>query len=251
MQTLNGDHALECLEDYIPWARRVANAAARRIPAELREDAVSEGMIGLVQAWERFDGDRGAFKAYAYRRISGAVVDFSRSGTRATRKCYQMFQTREFLREEWGRYPSVQELANETGIRVRDVEHYLRSGMGTPPLSLSEPRNNGDKSDESVMLVDTIVAEDGRDWDLDILIEQMIEIAEKEIAKFHPREQILLRGWYLENKSLRQLAPEVGLAVPTASQIRIACGKLFLRRLLRHLEPHRSEAVLALEAPSS
>ena len=49
-------------------------------PGAAREEAVSAGLLGLVEAADRFDPSRGVpFDAFARRRVHGAVLDFLRA----------------------------------------------------------------------------------------------------------------------------------------------------------------------------
>jgi len=66
---------------HVELARRVARHAAARVPAgAAREEAVSAGLLGLVEAADRFDPTRGVpFDAFARRRVQGAVLDFLRA----------------------------------------------------------------------------------------------------------------------------------------------------------------------------
>jgi RNA polymerase sigma factor for flagellar operon FliA len=66
---------------HVELAKRVARHAACRVPAgAAREEAISAGLLGLVEAADRFDPSRGVpFDAFARRRVLGAVLDFLRA----------------------------------------------------------------------------------------------------------------------------------------------------------------------------
>ncbi len=50
------------------------------LPVSMKEDFISAGYVGLVEAAGRFDANRGyEFKTYAYQRIRGAIIDHIRS----------------------------------------------------------------------------------------------------------------------------------------------------------------------------
>ncbi len=62
-----------------PLVRSIAARLRRRVPQLDSEDLVSAGMIGLIEAVDRFDGARGvAFGTFAYPRIKGAILDEAR-----------------------------------------------------------------------------------------------------------------------------------------------------------------------------
>lgn len=87
--TQKGDALLE----YYPMVRRIAHRAAATygLPVGVEaSDLVSSGVIGLAEAWERYDVSRGvAFEAFAVPRIKGAVVDAIRAADWVPRKARQ------------------------------------------------------------------------------------------------------------------------------------------------------------------
>jgi RNA polymerase sigma factor for flagellar operon FliA len=68
---------------YIPFVERIASRVHRMYGAEVpREDLVSFGMLGLIDAIDRFDTEEGSsFERYAYFRIFGAMLDGTRRWT--------------------------------------------------------------------------------------------------------------------------------------------------------------------------
>lgn len=83
----------EALLEYYPMVRRIAHRAAATygLPVGVEaSDLVSSGIIGLAEAWDRFDGSRGvAFEAFAVPRVKGAVVDAIRASDWVPRKARQ------------------------------------------------------------------------------------------------------------------------------------------------------------------
>jgi RNA polymerase sigma factor for flagellar operon FliA len=83
----------EALIEYYPMVNRIAHrtAATYGLPVGLEaSDLVSSGVIGLAEAWERFDASRGvAFEAYAVPRVRGAIIDAIRASDWVPRKARQ------------------------------------------------------------------------------------------------------------------------------------------------------------------
>ena len=83
----------EALLEYYPMVHRIAHRAAATygLPVGLEaSDLVSSGVIGLAEAWERYDPARGvAFEAYAVPRVRGAVIDAIRASDWVPRKARQ------------------------------------------------------------------------------------------------------------------------------------------------------------------
>ena len=83
----------DALIEYYPMVTRIAHRAAATygLPVGLEaSDLVSSGVIGLAEAWERFDASRGvAFEAYAVPRVRGAIIDAIRASDWVPRKARQ------------------------------------------------------------------------------------------------------------------------------------------------------------------
>jgi len=83
----------EALLEYHPMVTRIAHrvAATYGLPVGLEaSDLVSSGVIGLAEAWERYDSARGvAFEAYAVPRVRGAIIDAIRASDWVPRKARQ------------------------------------------------------------------------------------------------------------------------------------------------------------------
>ena len=73
-------------------AKRIASRMARRCPSWIaREDLIAAGMIGLIEAADRYDATREEpFLAFAEHRIRGAVLDELRRGDMMPRRHRQM-----------------------------------------------------------------------------------------------------------------------------------------------------------------
>jgi len=118
------------ITDHADAARRIALRMARRCPEWVaREDIVAAGMLGLIEAAERYDATRQEpFLAFAEHRIRGAVLDELRRGDIMPRRVRQLARKiataiREL--EKVGHVASDQCIADALGVTL---EHY-RTGM--------------------------------------------------------------------------------------------------------------------------
>jgi RNA polymerase sigma factor FliA len=111
------------IRDHADAARRIALRMARRCPDWVaREDIVSAGMLGLIEAAERYDGTRAEpFLAFAEHRIRGAVLDELRRGDIMPRRVRQLARKisaaiREL--EKDGETASEQRIADALGVTI-------------------------------------------------------------------------------------------------------------------------------------
>src|ERR671928_1948754 len=130
----------------IPFVEQLARRVAATMPHSIDiGDLVQDGMIGLIDAANRFDEARGIkFETFAERRVRGAMIDALRKdawprGVRRQRR--ELDAAREALRRELGAEPSLADLAARVGsdearlsrtiVRINTIE-------STSPLSAGE-----------------------------------------------------------------------------------------------------------------
>src|SRR5919106_5479641 len=116
---------------YAPWVKFIALRMAAKLPSHIQaEDLISAGIIGLIDALDKFNPAREVqFKTYAQIRIQGAMKDELRSldwASRSTRqKVKRLEQAYAALERELGRPPSSEEVANSLGIEMDEFEEIL------------------------------------------------------------------------------------------------------------------------------
>src|ERR687891_999159 len=130
----------------LPFVEGLARRMASSMPHSIDiGDLVQDGMLGLIDAANRFDEGRGIkFETFAERRVRGAMIDALRReawprGVRRQRR--ELEAAREQLRRELGAEPSLADLAARVGsdearlgrtiVRITTIE-------STSPLSASE-----------------------------------------------------------------------------------------------------------------
>ncbi len=112
---------------FFPYIEKVARRLARRLPAHVEiDDLISSGVIGLMEAADRFDPKRvDRFEAFAEFRIRGAMLDDLRSRDTLSRDMRRLSnELREATRRleaQLGRTPDQQEIAEALGVEVEEL----------------------------------------------------------------------------------------------------------------------------------
>lgn len=121
------------IEEHVPLVYRVVRRM-RDIPPHMVDDAIQEGMFGLLDACARFNPDRGAsFSTYAAMRIRGAALDYLRSqdvlSRNARRDLHLVEHAESELAADQTQRADEDVLAAKAGM---SVEKLRRLRMGAP-----------------------------------------------------------------------------------------------------------------------
>src|SRR5512136_3092478 len=114
-------------ERFFPYIEKVARRLARRLPAHVEiDDLISSGVIGLMEAAERFDPKRvDRFEAFAEFRIRGAMLDDLRARDTLSRDMRRLSnELREATRKlesQLGRTPDQGELGLSQGTKATEI----------------------------------------------------------------------------------------------------------------------------------
>lgn len=118
----------ELAEYYLPLVKMVAGRLAISLPSHVdKEDLLSSGFFGLLDAIDRYDAQRkNKFETYAGVRVRGAMLDYLRS------KDWVPVTMRQKIR----RYEqAVYDLENELGRPAKDEELAAKLGISLTELS--------------------------------------------------------------------------------------------------------------------
>ncbi len=115
------------IREHADVARRIALRMARRCPDWVaREDLISAGMVGLIEAADRYDGSRQEpFISFAEHRIRGAVLDELRRGDIMPRRVRQLARKINSAIKELeksGEQASDDRVASALGVSLTDYQ---------------------------------------------------------------------------------------------------------------------------------
>lgn len=189
-------------------------------PLATREDLEDVGLLGLLQALDSYDPERGTpFVSYAYGRIRGALVDYLRSIDalpRERRRRLAEAQTAiETLRQMLGAEPEDQDVADYLGISLSEYHSLLRDAQSRYALSLHEP--SGAEGEQS--LLESLPNDEALDHFDAVDKESFYTYVAALVAELPEREQTILALYYYEELTLREIASLLNLTEARISQI--------------------------------
>ncbi len=137
--------------EYAPLVKYIANRIAMRLPPHIEvSDLINAGVIGLIDAIEKFDPDKEVkFKTYAEIRIRGAILDELRSMDwipRSIRKVInKLVNAYQELEQQLGRPAKDEEIAELLGLQMEEFYKLLKHSAGAPLISLDVMVDHDDK----------------------------------------------------------------------------------------------------------
>lgn len=226
------------LLQYTPLVKYVVGRLSINLPAHLEHgDLVSWGILGLIEAVDRFDPARGTqFQAYAVCRIRGAIIDQLRSQgalRRASlRKARLIEETVALLQAELGRAPDEREIAARLGIGLDELQSQLAA---TAPVVISLECAGSSLEPEGLSLAETIADERCPDPLEHLEHEEAVGALAAAIDELPERERILVGLRYHEGLTVKEISQVLGVSESRVSQLHTQ-ALLRLRARLRNGE---------------
>jgi RNA polymerase sigma factor FliA len=232
---LNGEQEKLLLE-HLPIVRFLARRIHERLPQHVDvEDLVSAGVVGLMDAFVKFDpGKRVQFRSYAQFRIRGAILDSLRtldwSPRELRRKGRAVEEAIRTLTARLGRPPGEFEIATEMGLSLEDYQQLLGDLKGLEIGTLHVERNE-ESGEEELAYVPGRPEEDPL---FRCLRGELQERLADAIANLPERERIVMTLYYYEEMTMREIGLALGVVESRVSQVH-ASAIVHLRAALRDL----------------
>jgi RNA polymerase sigma factor for flagellar operon FliA len=210
---------------YSPLVKFVAGRTGARLPSHVEQaDLISYGMLGLIEAMDRFDPRRRIrFETFAMQRIRGAIIDELRSldwVPRSVRsRAREIEEANAKLENRLGRAPTDAELADELGINDVELQESLIQISNSSILALEELWMTPDSSGDRVSLLDTIEDENAPDPQAALDTSEVRDLLQDAIQDLPEREQLVIALYYFENLTLREIGEVLGVTESRVSQL--------------------------------
>jgi RNA polymerase sigma factor for flagellar operon FliA len=232
---LNGEQERVLLE-HLPIVRFLARRIHERLPQHVDiEDLVSAGVVGLMDAFSKFDpAKKVQFRSYAQFRIRGAILDSLRtldwSPRELRRKGRAVEEAIRLLTARAGHAPGEAEVAAEMGIALEDYQLLLGDLKGLEIGTLHMERNE-DSGEEELAYVPGRPEEDPLFCCLRGELEERLAEA---IVNLPDRERLVMTLYYYEEMTMREIGLALGVVESRVSQVH-ASAVVHLRGALKDL----------------
>ena len=218
---------------YYPLVRKIAFRISAGLPKHIDvEDLIHIGIVGLIEAIDRYNPQHSpSFSAYAQIRIQGSILDNLRKQDWVPRsvrdRSNRIERAKHELQGRLQRRPNSEEIAKHLFMSPKDFQAYLRKADVRVLLSTE------DLVGENFKIGDKIADNTNDPQQTSIEQEHNTLIAFK-LTQLKPREQLIVRMYYFEDYSFKEIAEQMGITESRISQIH-SNVKIKLRKMLSNL----------------
>jgi RNA polymerase sigma factor for flagellar operon FliA len=236
------------VEQYSSLIKYLADRLAARLPDHVnKDDLISSGVLGLIDAVDKFDPSRAImFKTYAEFRIKGAMLDELRNLDWVPRsirkKANQLERLWQRLEGELGHPPNDEEAAEAMGLSVGDYLKHLDEVRTINILDL-DAFKAVDKSGarETRDLYDILADENALDA-LTVLSQgEVRNVLAGAIEELAEKERLVITLYYHEELTMKEIGQVLGYTESRISQLHTK-SLLRLRTKLRRYFEERGRA---------
>jgi RNA polymerase sigma factor for flagellar operon FliA len=206
----------EYASKFFPYIEKVARRLARRLPAHVDiDDLISSGVIGLMEAADRFDPTRvDRFEAFAEFRIRGAMLDDLRARDTLSRDMRRLSnELRDATRKlegQLGRSPDQQELAQKLGVKVDELYARQQKLSGSSVVGID---------DAGPDFLDRTGDENALDPFEETAHRETVARLVGSIDTLPEKMQQVLSLYYIENLNLKEIGDVLGVTESRVCQI--------------------------------
>jgi RNA polymerase sigma factor for flagellar operon FliA len=197
--------------DHLHLVKHAIGRLVDRLPTGIdSENLESAGILGLVEAANRFDPERGVkFETYAYLRIRGAVVDEMRRNSCLPQ---QMLEQVASVRRAYQQLPvpvTVEGLTEMTGLSEDQVVDSLGAMRMARTVSLDKLLKATETEPASPCDQPSYQAEQA----------ELHRLLAEAIAALPERQRLVVTLYYLEDLRLKEIGELVGLSESRISRV--------------------------------
>jgi RNA polymerase sigma factor for flagellar operon FliA len=228
------------IEEHAPLVKWVVSRMVVNSTGELdRDDLISSGTIGLIQAVDRFDPAQGVpFRTYAVSRIRGAIIDALRASDRLPRSVRQKAKRFAAAQHELsadGAQPSHAQLAAAMGMTPKEYDE-MRVNCTWQTVSLNELMDRPNSDGDSDAFREIASDSDTGDFSQRLEEKETLEALTQAVAALPARELMLVSLYYKDGMTMREICQILDVSESRISQLH----RRALERLRAHMQADRA-----------
>ena len=222
----------EIIRENLPLVRQVAQRfhVGPSSPVEMR-DLLQYGVIGLIDACEKFDETKGtSFQSYARFRIRGSILDGLRHldflPRSVRRKRRELFAATQRVEQHQQQAASSEDIAQEMDIDPAELRALLESVRGATLSSVEDMTDRGCEAE----LAEAMGASSQEGPDARLEQAEVRALLMDALDTLPEKERLALSLYYYEELTMREVGEVLGVTESRVSQLHAkALGRLRCR----------------------
>jgi RNA polymerase sigma factor for flagellar operon FliA len=213
----------ELILEYAPLIKFIAQKIAVRLPSNIElDDLMSSGVIGLMDAIEKYDPTRdNKFKTYAEFRIRGAILDELRAQDWVPRsvrdKAKLLDRTMIDLEVALGRTASDEEIAEKLNMSMDEFYDLLNQVRPVSVLSIDEAATFSNVDKKSIL--NLLEATKLNNPFTQLNLKSVKDIVTQSIEELPERQRLVLSLYYYEDLNLKEIGKVLRVTESRVSQL--------------------------------
>lgn len=209
------------IENYLHIVDYVSSRLAIGLPKNIsKDDLASNGVMGLIDAVDKFDYQRGyQFETYGSWRVRGAILDSLRQGDWVPRsvreKAKKIEDAFQHLEQNYLRSVNDSEMSKYLGVSEKEYHNMLQEVAVMTLCSLEDPI----REEETETRLSTLIDENAKNPDYKVNEHFLKEALVKGIEKLTDKERTVVSLLYYEDLSLSEIAEVMSLSPSRISQL--------------------------------
>jgi RNA polymerase sigma factor for flagellar operon FliA len=210
----------QLVQRFAPLVKRIAYHLMARLPSSVQvDDLVQNGMMGLLDAINRFEAGMGAqFETYAAQRIRGAMLDGLRENDWLPRSLRRDFRKIEIaisqLEQQYGRTPSEQELADSFSMTLADYQKMLQDARGHQLISFEDMIEEGEED-----FLERHLTDESSEPSKLLEDQSLRDLLVQGIESLPEREKLMMALYYEQDLNLREIGEVMGVTESRVCQL--------------------------------
>ena len=206
---------------YAPLIKYIATRIAARLPMHIEiQDLINSGVLGLMDAIEKFDPDKGVkFETYAEYRIKGSILDSLRAldwVPRSVRKVATLLEnTYADLEKKLGRPAQDEEVAAAMDVEVEKLHKLMSRVSHVSMVSLERDNRNNTQTS----LLDRLINPDDVSGFDKLDTEELRDVLAESVERLPEKEQAVVSMYYYNEMTMKEIGKVLNLTESRVSQI--------------------------------
>lgn len=212
------------VEEFLPVINYWANRYASHVnPVLSKEDLISAGVIGLIEAYNRYDPSKKVkFRTFAEFRIRGAILDEIRKIDiipRSVRDKISQFEEKiKKLYQKLGRMPKEEEIAEAMGMSLDQYYKFLENIKGINFIDIEDLKKKLPDLDEEDIF--NFIPDNSQNDPFEtVALKELQEKLEKALDYLTQRERLVLALYYFEGLTMKEIAKVLNYTESRISQL--------------------------------